>query len=373
MPTPSSGSISVGNLETEFGAVDGRPSAIGEYTGRAGSFSGTSLGIEGVPTTGAVAFSQLRGKTAHATPAKIITDLRSSFGGNTTIAPGNTYKSYPLLCLQPTSDGNIPGSHVSPIVNFNTAWAGFDEDTRMCRNNTIIYLCTGKCKNIGQYGTGTGSGTTITPYLRIKDFKFNGLGISPQDLSVDLTWGVDHGAGNRGGSSNSFNANAKTCMAVFTTPSATPFTSCSSAQFTADGAFWNGNYGSSDSDSLHQRMILMLPNRWARVSSTLYAVGTGSMTLQPYDIAVVTTAGPGLETGYAPAKMAAAPRVSGGGATVLNPIFGSVVDWFGRSVIGVYANESNSTTTYDLSTDSYAPYVSIFRFAGDGYMTSRVV
>ena len=57
MPTPPNGSISIGNLEKEFGLVEGSPSGIGEYTGRAGSFSGTSLGIQGVSTKGQVAFS----------------------------------------------------------------------------------------------------------------------------------------------------------------------------------------------------------------------------------------------------------------------------------------------------------------------------
>lgn len=371
MPTPSTGSISVGNLETEFGTVDGRPSGVGEYCGRAGSFSGTSLGIEGVATTGAVAFSQLRGKTAHATPLKIINDLRASFGGGTIIGGGNAYRSFPLACLQPTTDGNIPESHKNPLVNFNVST--LDEDTRICRSNTIIYLCSGKCKNIGDYGTGTVGTTPLTPYLRISDFKLNGLAVTPQDLSIDLTWGVDHGAGNRGDSYNSFNRTAKTSMAVYTAPQNLLLSQCASAQFFAGGAFWNGNLGSSDSDSLHQRFILMLPNRWQRVSSILYPVNTGSMTLGPYDIAIVTNAGPGNTPNNNPIKMESAPLISGSGAATLTPIFYSIVDFFGRSSIGVYGNTSNSTATYDLATAGYAPYVSIFRFVGDGYMTSRPI
>jgi hypothetical protein len=500
MPTPSVGSISVSNLEAEFAKVDGRPSGIGEYTGRAGSFSGTSLGIEGTSTVGPIAFSDLRGRTAHANPEKIINTLFDSFGtsarkyyaqlpalsfiqdhiyGNTvftgTTQPyesdtfgytgpqaiieygGNLHRGFPFAYVNTTTDGNIPASHVSPKVSFNTV--GFDEDVLACRDNTVVYLATGKCKTIGQYGTGTNGNTPVSPTLRINDFKFNDSQITPQDLSVALTWGVDHGAGNRGAKYNSFNTTAKTCMAVYTTPNALSLAQCLSAQFTAGGAFWNGNYGSKDSDSLYQKFMLLLPNRWERVSSTLYSVGSGVMTLQPNDIAVVTNAGPGSETttlGYkrywylrseynrrsrtqvalplpsgaieipkqdvlslygnrltidklptkfpkntplqtainetfdayryiqvpvngnagSPVKMKYAPITNWsfdafGNTRRLPAMFFSATAMFGKTCIGVYANYFTQTVICDLATPNFAPYVSIFRFVGDGYMTSR--
>ena len=52
-------------------------------------------------------------------------------------------------------------------------------------------------------------------------------------------------------------------------------------------------------------------------------------------------------------------------------MFFSATDMFGKTCIGVYANYFTQTVTCDLATPNFAPYVSIFRFVGDGYMTSR--
>lgn len=554
MPTPPNGSISIGSLEKEFGVVEGSPSGIGEYTGRTGSFSGTSLGIQGVSTKGQVAFSDLRNRTAHASPELIIDTLFESFrtkyrqeyvkiadgrqiSGSYTIDPvysayferlGQKYTKfitgttlpwkdigsgftftftdvdnpkisydsiieyagtwiyrYGLAALNSTTNGNIPNaSYSSPYVQFRTGIikkvAGLNNDIRIPNpwinenihnslNNTIVYLATGKCKHIGDYGTGTNGNTPVTSRLRIGGFRFNGRPVSPQDESVALTWGVDHGIGAGGGKYNSFGRTVKTCMAVYNTGSVN-FTNCESAQFDAGGAFWNGNLGSKDSDTLYQKFIMLIPNRWERVSSTLYPLNTGQMTLQPGDIAIVTNAS---NTGYSVEastvgykrgwgfrqysrgffqgsywdiprgariipeaemksyygnlltvdafppefrtkqvyegrrwktvpvtsvdeafalskdkavyyeegisqkiphqKMFWAPILNRTAKTdrFLPALFFSSTSMFGNTAIGVYANYFNTTITCDLSTKGFAPYVSIFRFVGDGYMTSR--
>ena len=54
MPTPSTGQISIGNIETEYGKLAGRPSGIGEYSR---SSTGAPNAAEGIPITGEVKFS----------------------------------------------------------------------------------------------------------------------------------------------------------------------------------------------------------------------------------------------------------------------------------------------------------------------------
>lgn len=541
MPTPPVGSISVRDLEKEFGVVDGTPSAIGEYTGRTGSFAGTSLGVQGVSKVGEVAFSELRGRTAHASPELIIDTLFTSFNtkfrqdyvkendgalltqtytvdpilseyykslnqnyskfltgttlpweksfrqkygdnfseSNTGIIryAGTRFSSFPLALLNSTTDGNIPGGHHSPYGSFATGEdttvdgatirkpaANIDENVHACLDNTLVYLATGKCKHIGDYGTNTSGSTPVNSRLRIGGFKFNGESINPQDESVALTWGVDHGIGAGGGKYNSFGRTVKTCMAVYNTGSV-KLTDCKNAQFDAGGRFWNGNLGSKDSDTMYQKFMLLLPNKWQRVSSTLYSIGTGQMTLDPGDIAIVTSAsntpiaagdtvlgygrgwtfkifeafirkdsknriisreemvsyyGNVLTLETLPARFKS-KRVKTGfnrfkavpfttlqealdymfeyyiyyeypvkiennlfnilWSPILNrttetdkflpAMFYSMTACFGMSVIAVYGNYFNKTITCDLTMPGFAPYVSIFKFVGDGYMTSR--
>lgn len=536
MPTPRTGFISVSDLEKEFGIVDGSPSGIAEYTGRTGSFAGTSLGVQGVSTSGEIAFSQLRDRTAHATPELVINTLFKSFGteyrkdyvkiqdgiqvsGSYTIDPifsayyklsgqnhdkfltgtglpwqeraiqpgedegiiryvGNDFKHFPFGMVNATTDGNIPNTnHTTPQTTFRTGVMRsgkripspfIDENVHACLDNTLVYLATGKCKYIGDYGTGTSGTTPVTSRLRIEGFNFNGRPVNPQDESVALTWGVDHGIGAGGGKYNSFGRTVKTCMAVYNTGSVN-LTNCVSAYFTAGGAFWNGNLGSRDSDTMYQKFMLLIPNRWKRISSTLHPIGTGQMTLEPGDIAIVTNAAntplsvgnvvTGFKRDWAykftgvmsifrsssnvprgariisrqefesyygsilsvdvlpevcrtkqvtsgrtkktvrrtlsealdaafslfdyyelaidseinPYKMLWAPIVNRTLQTdrFLPAMFYSSTSFFGMSCIGVYGNYYDTTITCDLATSGFAPYVSIFRFVGDGYMTSR--
>lgn len=540
------------SIEREFGIVDGRPSGIGEYTGRSGSFSGTSLGIEGISTSGPVAFSDFRGKTAHATPEQIIHTLyetfdtvdrkradditvtyrlspylvdtidnkkyvagtrilfpsvadynsavqsgADNFSGSRGIYAGQTAK-FALARIDMKADGNV-GGRETLVTNFLTQSftdrpeSEIDSEfgvtqllphrLRESRRNTIVFLATGKVGAIG---------STDNIYQRINNFRVNGKLVTPQDASVAITLGMNHGAGNGGGKYNSWETNQTTCMAVYNTGPNLKLHEIKNAAFTAPSSFWSGPGDKNGGDALRQMFILLLPNRWTRISTTMHPVGGGRMTLGPNDIAIVTSAGPGSASGIVgfkrywsnslevsvggrlqiwvrrktfatgtrqisdseilstytekqirdsfglktityteqvgrrtvertidltkipietalrefrtrattlgypvgpkilveepiienlngPSKLIWAPIVSSSGPLLsssnlkfLPAMFFSVTECFGRTSLAVFGNYHNeSTITCDLSTFNFAPCVSIFRFVGDGYMTSR--
>jgi hypothetical protein len=512
---------------------------MGEYAGRSGSFPGTSLGVEGVSTSGELSFGSFRGKIAHASPLKVIYQLYESFGTlsrlaisaselNDGIAPwiedpvkgyissvtldplpktftGNprvfywenqpAIKNSRLFCryFSRVGDGGlsstdqtisasfglglsaeVEGSYFDEdltnysadsyleVADINSREVVVDEDIFACRENTVVYLATGK-------GKGYGSGEVATSTGMIHGFELNGQSIVPSDMSVLLTGGSVHGGSNQGHKWNSNNVAQRTCIAVHRVSPGLRTSDVKSATFRLNSHKWNGNTNGGDRDHLHQGLILLIPNRWERISSTMYGSGTGIMTLGPYDIAIVTSGAGGLRESIAGYKRywkeyrrfrynryspfnfrdSRPPRghtkipvstirsqysefingntlttpyvdenkktlpaggirsvvfdgedkthdlveyaVSEGGHPknlrfapitessvplqhkFLPAAVTTTVGCFGVNSMAIFGNPHNATITCNISHPGFAPYVTIFRFVGDGYMTSRAV
>jgi hypothetical protein len=543
---------SFSSLEREFGKVDGRPTGMGEYAGRIGSFPGTSLGVEGVSTSGELSFGSFRGKIAHASPLKVIHQLYQNFGtlsrlaipaseldvgvspwirdpvkgiiSSITFNPlprtfgfhlGKFYWEYggvgnnDLFCryFSRVGDGGLSDTDENISASFGVGLTAtiepsnfdkdltdyivdshqkfdyirskrkvIDEDIIACRNNTVVYLVTGK-------GKGYGSGEEATSTGMISTFKLNGKSVVPSDMSVLLTGGSVHSGSNQGHKWNSNNVAQRTCMAVHSVPSTLTIRDIKTASFRLTRHKWNGNTNGSDKDHLHHGIILLIPNRWERISSTMYGSGKGTMTLGPYDIAIVTSAATGwgsdivsykrywrerpkksqfanlnhimlrnpiiieqivretfrnmlpkghriispdtirsqysefingntLTTPYVDEQRKRLPAdgirsvvFDGPDATHslvecaeteqmsprnlrFAPITQSSVPLqhkflpaaatetiacFGVNCIAIFGNPHNATITCNISNPGFSPYVTIFRFVGDGYMTSRAV
>ena len=515
---------------------------MGEYAGRSGSFPGTSLGVEGVSTSGELSFGSFRGKIAHASPLKVIRQLYESFGTlsrlaisaselNDGIAPwiedpvkgyissvtldplpktftGNPrvfyWENQPkinksrLFCRYFSREGDgglsstdqtisasfglglsaeVEGSYFDEdltnysadsyleLADIDSRQVVVDEDIFACRDNTVVYLATGK-------GKGYGSGEVATPTGMIYGFQLNGASVVPSDMSILLTGGSVHPASNQGHKWNSNNVAQRTCIAVHRVPTRLTVRDIVSAAFSLNSSKWNGNTNGSDRDHLHQGLILLIPNRWERISSTMYGSGTGTMTLGPYDIAIVTSGAAGLgesiagykrywkeyvdprilynryrgfnlvdydrlprghtkipvstirsqysafingntlTTPYVDEKKKTLPAggirsvvfdgadkthdlveypVSEGGHPknlrfapitqssvplqhkFLPAAVTTTVGCFGVNSMAIFGNPHNATITCNISHPGFAPYVTIFRFVGDGYMTSRAV
>ena len=376
MPTPSQGAISFTDIEAEFKRVNGAPSAISEYSGRPGSSAEVASGVEGVATSGPVSFSDFRGKTAHLSASKAISVFKNSFGTTPvkllrsagTSNAGGVNATYKLLFYNPavynSSEGGANDGNLQPedrTITLNVNKTEIDEDALVTRGNTVVFIQSGKGGAPGQWNY---SGNSII------DFAINGLLVTP--VFEEDAPGKIHAAGypNQGIT----NSPCRTCTAVYNQPLTSTLQSLNSASFKNTGRDWNGNDGGGNSNTTTHRITLVLPGRWQRYSNTLYGVGAGSIALGPYEIAIVTNAqdGPSSNVGAAPYTLSRSSGSSSAPSTITPVFFGELYQWT-RYTFGIYLNETEYSATYNLASAKYAPYVQIFKFIGDGYMTSLIV
>ena len=392
MPTPSSGQISMLNITNEFGILGGQPTALGEYCGRAGSDPSLTFGIEGVSTTGQVAFSDLYNRTAHASAKKILSVIRASFGGSSvlrsiTSCDGSTSNRYPLLFFNPAvynatcggaGNGNLTAEDTAVyLTNINQiSDAGVsEEDVKVSRGATIIFLGVGQAtpSTLGGYytgdrirlGTATGSlPTNVAGYYRLASGATTN--ITNSMLTVNDDPGIDHGVGTASGRSY-YNATCKTATTIFNLPMTNSFSQLLEAGWDRRGPDWNGNNGSSQSDTMNSGITFVIPGRWQRISSTLHATSGGTMTLGPYEIAIVTNA---ISTSTSPTPPYTVSQTSGTAASSITPIWATWMNFGCYISCSIYMNETSGTGTYNIAATGYRPLVQIFRFQGDGYCSS---
>ena len=373
MPTPSNGVISFTDIEAEFKRVDGAPSSISEYCGRAGSSAGVPKGIQGVATAGQVLFSELRGKTAHVSASKAINVFKASFGSTPVLITRDSGASnsgananYPLLHYNPAvynasqggaGNGNLITEDKTPTLTLNKT--GLDEDALISEQNTVIFMQTGKGGRSGEWNF-TGNG--------ISGFLVNGSAVS---LVVENDPGAIHAAG-RPGAGNICNSSCRTDVAIHNQPIGKTLRDLNSAQYSVTVRDWNGNVGGSDSNTCCHGVVMVFPGKWQRISATLSETNAGNFTLGPYEIAVVTNAqnGPNSNLVAAPYTLT---RTAGTAAATITPVFFGQATQGARYTLAVYLNETANSGTYTLANAKYTPYVQIFKFVGDGYMTSLIV
>lgn len=373
MPTPSNGSISFTDIENEFKRVDGAPSSVSEYCGRPGSSAGVPYGILGVPTAGLVSFSNLRGKTAHVSASKAIAVFKASFGNTPVLitrdsgaANSGTNANYPLLHYNPAvynasqggaGNGNLTTEDKTPLLTLNKT--GLDEDALVSEQNTVIFMQTGKGGRSGEWNY-TGNG--------ISGFLVNGVGVS---VVVENDGTIIHAAG-RPGAGNICNSSCRTDVAIHNQSAGKTLRDLNDAEYSVTVRDWNGNIGGSQSNTCCHGVVIVFPGKWQRISATLSGLNAGNFTLGPYEIAVVTNAQDGPTS-----NLVAAPytltQSSGSAAASITPIFFAQATQGARYTLGIYLNETASSGTYTLAQAKYTPYVQIFKFVGDGYMTSLIV
>lgn len=405
MPTPISGQISISNIESEFGKLDGNPSSISEYrTGTPNQVGGggTVFGIRGVPRAGQVAFSNFRNKIARATPQKVIDSLKVGLGGGTISGVGNSYFSFGLAGVKGAVDNS--GGNFEFSTNFTTS--NLDEDVRACEGNTVVYLTLGKSSSGTEaiYGLQINGAAVNTPDVG-GGTEFTGTG-NPNVQGGIVTSTIDTRSGFRPvGEYPSFNYSVKSSLAVAYDTLGLPnpndglgasknpprsLSSVSSARMVNGGA-WRG-YGGGDTDSQVQSAMLLIPNRWVLRTYGLYTEPAPSFQLGPYEIAIVCYAINNY-TDYPPLPV----KIGNNGPTNPTRLFMSRQNARGQTVFVVYANESNEMPIYSLGNSTlfpgysvvtgggsgYIPVVYIFSMTfnnggsnypgGDGYLSSRVV
>jgi hypothetical protein len=380
MPTPSTGPISFSDIVAEFGNLGGSPASIGEYTGRAGSDPSLTFGIEGINNSGPINLSQVRGKTAHASAKKIINALKNSFGAtpyynrtNYWCEGNSVFYRFPFLSSNPgiyngtcggANNGNLVDDDIDMrLTNINQTADNVDEDLKETYGATLIFM-------------GYGNARVNTTTARMSGFNAIINGISTDITSYGVYTndpGTNHGGSNIGGS---FHAQTlKSATRVFHIPSNIKFKSLTAASWDKVYVWWNGNDGSSQSDSITGGIVFALPSRWIRTSYTLYGTNQGTMTLGPYEIGIVVNGNGGTAT-VAPPRILNKTSGDSGAPSTITPlyfeqlIYGSPSGGGSKITLGIYGNETNTTATYDLANASYRPLVQIFKFVGDGYASA---
>lgn len=362
MPTPSTGQISIGNIETEYGKLAGRPSGIGEYSR---SSTGAPNAAEGIPITGEVKFSDFRGKIAHPDAREcgaILTRgiLQHPFGGS---AIGSVWshsgqtsvKNFALACGRSAVDNS--NGNFSTTANFSTSVSGSTSATGFlgikggeAEQNTVVWVAIGKANG--------------NP-AKLYDTRVNGIAVTPNYSPA----AIDTGSGYLPvGDYPSFNYTAKASIAAYNTSAGQLITSVLNASHTQPTNM-NGQ-GSGDRDSHSHASIFLLPNRWQAVSSTLFGVSAGVVEIGAFDVVVVAWAGNESQS------YPSVPFESNSGGTAINGgitltrLYQSQRASRGFTAISLYLNPSSSTKYFSFANETWRAYVTLFRFVGDGYLTS---
>lgn len=395
MPTPSSGPISFSDIVAEFGNLNGSPASFSEYGPGLTTITGYGGTTKGIPPTTSpsgvtlpasnISFSLYRNRIARANPSKIINFLTLSFSAQTLYSQGSSgthTRHYPLgsafISLN-EAGGNQTHTNIAPSLGFrpNDVSGGGDEDITACEGNTIVYWVLGRANgnapatcfinrtdtfatasvdNVSVANSGTNLADKIHRYS-IYDLR---SGFEPKGeyasfyfsskSSVTIVHETLGDPNNKNGSTTTGVPRnlSKVRGAIITVP-----------------GNWRGE-GGDDIDSNVQSGFFVIPNRWVLRSHAMLVNAAPTMTLRPYEIAMVHYAGNRTNT-YPPL-----PTVVGNVGTPITRMWAvSSVDR-GTSTMVLYANNSNVTTTYSFGSSSSSadgfPGQAVTTNAGTGWV-----
>lgn len=332
MATPSSGTISLLNVQTEFGG--GNPIAINEYY----------KADLGVPTSGAISLNDLRGKTRHATKTEISRWFSSTNGVYRRV---NTNNIRNVVSVTNALNGNNIGTFTAnftpnTILNeFNGSFQG-EEYLKNCVENTVVWFSS---------GDGRTSGTAT-----MTNFKINGVTVTP--------------AFDSRGYANIGDASSLSQFSVAYTSPTSRFTAITSATAT------HPNNIAADGDNQHIGGAFIIPGKWnATTNWANHQTGLTPVTLEHGDILLVGWHANGNVTnGQAPFNESVnAPLVNASGNILPNYCY--AIEWYDISGVWIYTNTSGATRTYNMpnietigdGSGSYYKHAVTLKFAPDQY------
>jgi hypothetical protein len=359
MPIPSTGQVSVSAVEAEYGKLAGRPSGIAEYSRPS---TGVPNAAEGITLTGQVKFSDFRGKIAHPDAREcgaILTRGISQhpFGGSpigSVYGGAQSVRQFALAAGQVAWD-NTDG-RFTITSNFSTSASGAASATGFlgqkggeAEQNTVIWVAVGKANG----------------FTQLTQTRVNGVAVTPSYYPPT----IDTGSGFLPvGDYASFNFTAKASIAAYTTPPGQPITSIISASHRQPENF--SGQGDGDKDTASHAGIFLLPNKWQPIASILFNENAGILEIGGFDVAVVAWAGNNSPAYPSIPFETTSAGVAVGGGVSLNRLYQSQLSSRGFTAISLYFNPSPSTKYFSFANPTWRAYVTLFRFVGDGYLTS---
>jgi len=329
MATPSSGTISLLNVQNEFGGAV--PVSINAYY----------KADLNVPTSGAISLNDLRGKTRHATKTEISRWFSSTNGVYRRVLNNNTRN---VVSITAASNGNNIGTFTATftpntILNeFNGSFQG-EENLKNCVENTVVWFSAGD----GRSGTATMSA-----------FKINGVTVTP---TFDSKGYVSLG-----------NSSSLSQFSVAYTSPTSRFTTITSATAT---------HPTGGGDNQQCGGAFIIPGKWnATTTIAGHQTGLTPVTLEHGDILLVGWHANGNVTnGDAPFNEAVnAPLVNASGNILPNYCF--ALEWYDISGVWIYTNTSGATRTYNMpnietigdGSGSYYKHAVTLKFAPNQYL-----
>lgn len=206
MATPT-GTISLNDVQTEFGGVN--PIGINEYYRGGGLMSDNNTGV---PTSGQISMSQLRGLYRTATPAQLVTAISSTpladyrnkifsrvhaaYGLDvSTVVAEHTIDPYNVNLGTITATYSFPTSYVSGALPFlETSFITF-----VCV--TIGYVASAASLTVGgvartmttaSSATGTGRGTSSSNFINYTQVPVGEAGLSGLSISATYSKGASN-------------------------------------------------------------------------------------------------------------------------------------------------------------------------------------
>jgi hypothetical protein len=336
MATPSSGTISLTQVQTEFGGSN--PIAINEYY----------KADLGVPTSGAISLNDLRGKTRHATKTEIATFFAS---------PGGVYKrglndsgaiGTPVMKHSAQTAGANLGAETyafTPSAITSTVAANL----KNCVENTVVWFFGGDGGGANSAITAhqiNGDGITITPTY---DTRVTATAPTPNNYAVCQFSVYNTGLTPAVGTSGRLTA---------ITQASCTFPSLGGQNQQIGGAF-------------------LLPGKWTATVPYAGFVSSGdSVTLNHGDICLVgwaTNNDPDADDPFNVTVNLLLSETAGGVNHIL-PNFVHARRWFGCTGVLFYTNLSGVTRTYTLpsslqfsNTHTMYKHYMILKFAPDQY------
>jgi hypothetical protein len=328
MATPSSGTISLNDVQTEFRGSN--PIAINEYY----------KADLGVPTSGAISLNDLRGKTRHATKTEIANWFSSTDGvyrRTRTVGSGTVWSQ-----IGRSNDGDI-GTFTATFTPINLVDTnGFAVNLKKCVENTVVWY------DMGDDRRQTASTAAMSSFL------VNGASVTPTFNSRAYVRLRD--------------ADSLTQFAVSYTSSTAPFTDIASATAT---------HPSGGTDTQQTGGAFIIPGKWnATTNFAGHQTGATSVTLDHGDILLVGWHTEGDPDGDTPFNLSVnQPLLNTNTAFNILPNYCEGIRWHNCSGIWIYTNTSGVTRTYTMpntvfwatATRSYYKHAVTLKFAPDQY------
>ena len=338
MATPSTGTISLNDVQTEFGGT--APASINEYY----------KADLGVPTSGAISLNDLRGKTRHATKTEIATFFASPNGVYRRGLDDSGAIGTPVLKYGNRNDGPDLGAQThlfTPSAITSTVAANL----KHCVENTVVWFFGGDGAGINSAITAhqiNGDGITITPTY---DNRVTATAPTPNNYALCH-----------------FSVYNTALTPSVGTSSRLPAITQASCIFPALGG-----------DNQQIGGAFLIPGKWTAVAPYATWVNTGdTVTLEHGDICLVgwgTRAGTNLN-GDAPFNGTVNLLLSetAGGVNHLLPHFVHGARWSGGATgFLFYTNLSGLTTTHTLPSTvsavggTFYKFYTILKFAPNQY------